>query len=90
MLLALRTAQAGYIRRETGLNPILLLDDIFDKLDNERMRNLVELVDEDGQFGQVFITDVDSQRMKEALKDIRKEVRMFTVENGTVQAQENE
>lgn len=88
MLLALRTAQAGYIRRETGLNPILLLDDIFDKLDNDRIRNLVDLVDEEGQFDQVFITDTDGQRMKEALKNIRKELRMFTVEKGKVNAQE--
>ncbi len=84
MLLALRTAQLGYIRRETGITPILLLDDVFDKLDNSRIRNLMDLVSDNEEFGQVFITDTDGERMKKLFSESNMEVKMFAVDQGKV------
>lgn len=84
MLLALRTAQLGYIRNETGITPILLLDDVFDKLDPRRIQNLLELVSNEKEFGQVFITDTDNERMMSVLKNIEGNVKMFQVEKGKV------
>ena len=62
-LLALKLAQFEYIRAHLATKPILLLDDIFDKLDMQRVRQLVLLVGSD-RFGQVFITDTQQGRVQ--------------------------
>lgn len=62
-LLALKLAQFEYIRAHLATKPILLLDDIFDKLDMQRVRQLVLLVGSD-RFGQVFITDTQQGRVE--------------------------
>lgn len=62
-LLALKLAQFEYIRAHLSTKPILLLDDIFDKLDMQRVRQLVLLVGSD-RFGQVFITDTQQGRVE--------------------------
>ncbi|HNX21087.1 MAG TPA: DNA replication and repair protein RecF [Bacteroidales bacterium] len=64
--LALKLAQYDYIYKCKNSKPLLLLDDIFDKLDGRRINQLLELVGKH-HFGQVFITDTDEARIKEIL-----------------------
>ena len=83
-LLALKLAQFEYIRSHLGTNPILLLDDVFDKLDMQRVSQLVLLVGSD-RFGQVFITDTQPGRVEEIFKQApTMPHKIFKVENGEV------
>jgi DNA replication and repair protein RecF len=82
-LVSLKLAQFEYLYKHHALKPILLLDDIFDKLDAERTRQLVHLVAEE-HFGQIFITDTHSNRMIEILKEIEGTHCFFSVENGNI------
>lgn len=66
-IIALKFAQYDYIRQHKNFAPLLLIDDIFDKLDADRSRKLVELISENG-FGQVFITDTGDTHIREVLK----------------------
>lgn len=68
-LLALRLAQYEYLRERTGATPILLLDDIFDKLDASRVKQLVALLQE-RKVGQVFITDTQRNRIEEVIASV--------------------
>jgi DNA replication and repair protein RecF len=61
-VIALKLAQFEYTRKTKGFNPVLLLDDIFDKLDDARVQELIRLVSEHS-FGQVFITDTSEERI---------------------------
>jgi len=65
--LSLKLAQYDYIATRKKIKPILLLDDIFDKLDNLRMTQLLNMVGQN-HFGQVFITDTDEQRLRAILE----------------------
>ena len=65
-LIALKLAQYDYIKRHKSFLPILLIDDIFDKIDKERSRQLIQLLS-DEHFGQIFITDTDDQHIKDEL-----------------------
>ena len=65
-VLALRLAQFDYIAQKKEAKPILLLDDIFDKLDRQRTAHLLDLVGKD-HFGQVFISDTDENRIRQIL-----------------------
>ena len=65
-LLALRLAQLSFIEEATGVKPILLLDDIFDKIDEKRVEALMKRVT-NGSFGQVFITDTHLGRIPTCL-----------------------
>lgn len=82
-LVALKFAQYDYIKKKTELKPILLLDDIFDKLDRNRVKQIIKLVTEN-HFGQIFITDTSKKRLLEMLEGSKKEYRIFDVEDGTV------
>ncbi len=82
-LLALKLAQYDYLKEQTGVNPILLLDDVFDKLDRKRTANLMKLLNSES-FGQVFVTDTGEDRIKELFSDITEEVRTFRIEEGQV------
>ena len=62
-LIALKLAQFEYVRREKNVKPLLLLDDVFDRLDHRRVQCLTQLV-ADEQFGQVFLTDTDAERLE--------------------------
>lgn len=66
-LISLKLSQFEFMHRMKGFFPILLLDDIFDKLDASRVSRLMELVSKDN-FGQVFITDTDEVRVKNILE----------------------
>lgn len=80
--IALRLAIFEYLRKVSGLTPILLLDDIFDKLDSSRVGRIMEMVSSSEGFGQIFITDTNREHLDEILENIHGESRMFIVENG--------
>lgn len=84
-LIALKLAQFDFLKR-TGSNttPILLLDDIFDKLDAQRVEQIVKLVAGDN-FGQIFITDTNREHLDQILRKTEQHYRLFTVHNGTVE-----
>lgn len=75
-LIALKLSQMNRIKELTGKNPILLLDDIFDKLDDSRVSQLIELVNQEN-FGQIFITDTSRERTENIVKRINEESRIF-------------
>lgn len=83
-LIALKLAQLEFLKHSTQQNPILLLDDVFDKLDEERVKHLLSLVNTQN-FGQIFITDTDSNRMLRILKGIDHPHAIFTIHNGSAQ-----
>jgi DNA replication and repair protein RecF len=66
-LIALKLAQFDFLSQKSGHKPILLLDDIFDKLDAFRVERLVQMVNED-LFGQIFISDTHDERTEEVVK----------------------
>ncbi|MBK8228198.1 MAG: DNA replication/repair protein RecF [Flavobacteriales bacterium] len=75
-LIALKLAQFELTTQRAGQRPILLLDDIFDKIDPQRMRHLLQLLS-DHRFGQVLITDTDPKRLHAALDGLDLETRFF-------------
>ena len=77
-LIALKLAQIKRIKDITNKNPILLLDDIFDKLDDNRVSQLIELVNEQN-FGQIFITDTHKERTESVVKRINEESKIFEI-----------
>lgn len=81
-LLALKLAQFEFIKDQKNTKPLLLLDDVYDKLDEERFTKLLEMVSGD-KFGQVFITDTHPERMNELLNQKKIEHKIFLVGNGT-------
>ena len=84
-LLAMKLGQALYLSGVRGMEqrPILLLDDIFDKLDSERVERIVQLV-VGQQFGQIFITDTDRQHLTSILRENARDAKIWHVENGEV------
>ena len=83
-MVAIKLAQFDYTRDIKGFKPILLLDDIFDKLDEIRVEQIVRLVSENS-FGQVFITDTQKERILNIMKSLRIEHKIFNVEKGKVE-----
>lgn len=82
-VIAMKLAQYTFLHQMKGYKPLLLLDDIFDKLDQERVRKLMEMVSR-AEFGQLFITDTDATRINRIFDDIRVEVRYFSISQGRV------
>lgn len=82
-LIALKLAQYAVVAAEKGEKPILLLDDLFDKLDAGRVEQLIRLVS-GASFGQIFITDCNPARLRVILERTGGDYRVFTVENGEV------
>jgi len=80
-LIALKLAEFQVISERKKFKPILLLDDIFDKLDDRRINKILKLVTE-GMFGQLFITDARPDRCKEILKGMNLKAGIVTLENG--------
>ena len=83
-LIALKLAQFEFLKR-TGsrTTPIVLLDDIFDKLDAHRVEQIVKLVAGDS-FGQIFVTDTNRDHLDKILKKIDGDYKLFEVENGVI------
>ena len=77
-LIALKIAQFDYLRSKKGISPIILLDDIFDKLDQNRVTNLLKLMI-DEEFGQIFLTDTHEDRTLMALKSIKSEFKIYNI-----------
>ncbi len=80
-LIALKLAEFDYLLAKKGEKPIVLLDDIFDKLDDDRIHQLLRLVEEGG-FGQIFITDARQGRSLELLHAAGVNSQNFSVDNG--------
>ena len=81
--MALKLAQFEFMRRACGKFPILLLDDIFDKLDAERVERIVKLVASD-KFGQIFITDTNREHLDYLLDRVEGEKKLFTIQDGAI------
>ncbi len=81
-LIGLKLAEFQCIAERKKFKPLLLLDDIFDKLDDNRIRKIMQFVAE-GMFGQLFITDARPARCVELLKEIKLEAGLVNIENGT-------
>lgn len=75
-LIALKLAQFDFLKSESGVLPILLLDDVFDKLDEQRVGQIISLVDTDN-FGQIFISDTHPERTENAIKQVHQSYKMF-------------
>lgn len=77
-LIALKLAQFHFIKQLADTTPILLLDDIFDKLDENRVSHIVGLVKDDN-FGQIFISDTHADRTEDVVKNIHQSYKIFTL-----------
>ena len=75
-LIALKLAQFDFIKKQSGDTPILLLDDIFDKLDEQRVSQIIKLVDNEN-FGQLFISDTHVERTEKAIRRVHQSYQMF-------------
>mgnify|MGYP002623590530 CR=1 FL=1 len=86
-LLAVKLAQFEIMRRQSGSAPILLLDDVFDKLDASRVEFLLKTVSS-ADFGQIFVTDCNKVRLAGIVEGMGVESAMFSVKNGIFSASE--
>ena len=83
-VIALKLAQFDFLKRTNNkTTPLLLLDDIFDKLDADRVEQIVKLVASD-EFGQIFITDTNRDHLDQILSRTSHDYRIFHVENGNI------
>lgn len=83
-IIALKLAQFVFTKQIKGYNPILLFDDIFDKLDALRVKQLMQLVSRE-DFGQVFVTDTHPERLEELFVSIPSECKIFFMDQGRIQ-----
>jgi len=80
---ALRFAQYELLHKQLGIKPLLLLDDIFDKLDASRVENIIRLVGTTDTFGQIFITDTNRRHLDETIAAFgNDDYRLWQVDNG--------
>lgn len=84
-LIALKLAQYSFLDRQNKFKPILLLDDIFDKLDDQRVTKLMQMIS-NHDFGQVFITDTNEDRVKNIFNNIGVAIKLFKVKGGEIDA----
>ena len=80
--LALRLAIFDYLKGAGGKTPILLLDDIFDKLDASRVEHILKMVSSSDTFGQIFITDTNREHIDSILSGLHGDSRLFEVTDG--------
>lgn len=83
-LVALKLAQFDFVKEISGIKPILLLDDIFDKLDQFRVEQIVKVVSGD-KFGQIFLTDTNREHLDSIIQKMETDFRIFNVESGKVE-----
>lgn len=86
-LISLKLAQFKYLKKYGMTTPLLLLDDIFDRLDSSRVEQIIKLVAGE-DFGQIFITDTDKERFEPILRQLGDKHKVFRVENGEVELYE--
>ena len=77
-------AQFEFLKKYTRTTPILLLDDIFDKLDESRVVSIINVVSNTQNFGQIFITDTNRTHLDEIIALMSGDYAMMTVDNGTI------
>jgi DNA replication and repair protein RecF len=77
-LIALKFAQFEFVKKQSGEKPILLFDDIFDKLDETRVSKIVEMVNQD-EFGQLFISDTHPERTEAIVKSTHQSYKLFNL-----------
>jgi len=82
-LVAMKLSQFDFIKRMAGMTPILLLDDIFDKLDKNRVEQIVKLVADD-HFGQIFLTDTNREHLDQIIREVQADAKIFRIVDGTV------
>lgn len=82
-VIAMKLAQFDFLKQAGSTIPILLLDDIFDKLDSSRVEQIVKLVSGEN-FGQIFITDTNKDHLDEILKNIDSDYCLYGVQRGEV------
>mgnify|MGYP000122268436 FL=1 len=88
-VLALKLAQFAYLKRKmAGKMPLLLLDDIFDKLDANRVEQIIHLV-ADNDFGQIFITDTNREHLDKILSHADVDYKLFDVKDGEITERAN-
>jgi DNA replication and repair protein RecF len=75
-LIALKLAEFDFIKNQSKVKPILLLDDIFDKLDEKRVSKIIDLVNHD-DFGQIFISDTHADRTEKVVKKTNQSYQLF-------------
>ena len=75
-LIALKLAQFDFIKTQNNDTPLLLLDDIFDKLDEQRVTHIIKLVN-DKNFGQIFISDTHAKRTESVVKQVHQSYEIF-------------
>ncbi len=85
-LVALKLAKFDFIKKVNGFQPILLLDDVFDKFDARRVRQIIRLVSEH-EFGQIFVTDTNRERIRNVLSDLAIDYKLFLMEAGRLTEQ---
>ncbi len=83
-LVALKLAKFDYIKKMAGFSPILLLDDIFDKFDSDRVEQIIRLVG-NHRFGQIFITDTHQDRVRNILVSLETEYKLFRISGNGVE-----
>jgi DNA replication and repair protein RecF len=84
-LIALKLAQYSFLNQQNGFKPLLLLDDIFDKLDDQRVTKLMQMIS-NHDFGQVFITDTSENRVRNIFDNIGVAITLFKVKGGEIDA----
>tara|TARA_B100000401_G_scaffold333365_1_gene232498 strand:+ start:2650 stop:3738 length:1089 start_codon:yes stop_codon:yes gene_type:complete len=77
-LISLRFAEFEFLKNSNDLAPILLMDDIFDKLDIQRVKNIVDLVNS-SEFGQLFVSDTDKPRIEKVIKSLKNSSEIFEI-----------
>lgn len=82
-IVAMKLAQFDFLQKSQQITPILLLDDIFDKLDSSRVEQIVKLVSGEN-FGQIFITDTNREHLDEILKGINSDHHLYEVKGGEI------
>ncbi|HOG20282.1 MAG TPA: DNA replication and repair protein RecF, partial [Salinivirgaceae bacterium] len=85
-IISIKLAYYEYSAKITGIKPLLLLDDILDKLDSKRISKIIKMVSAD-KFGQIFITDTNKIRIESFLQGIASPYKIFSVSCGQVELQ---
>ncbi|MBC7383477.1 MAG: DNA replication/repair protein RecF [Bacteroidia bacterium] len=80
-IIALKLAQFDYLMEAKNVKPLLLIDDIFEKLDSERLNKLLALIAK-GHFGQIFITDTQAERLHDVIAKLDTPVSYFEIKEG--------
>jgi DNA replication and repair protein RecF len=83
-LIALKLGEFDFLKKHTGMTPLLLIDDLFDKLDDHRVQRIIQLVSGEA-FGQIFITDTHAKHLDQLLQHTGGDYRIFYVADGVIQ-----